>query len=231
MCAGRNQAKVKEQVFTMRQEVVLPWRDVGCEYRRKHFEYLCDYYGQDFDIVIGDNEGEFNRSGARNAGVNNISSEVAIVIDADNFIPLDQIHLGVRYARRRKGLVKPFKSFGYLTEEATDLFYKGNKIVSVENMWMNPPAIDFSGGAYILRTEVWHELGGFDEGFTGYGAEDDAFHALCTSKIGRVSFVPGNNYHLYHPAYRVTSLENYQRLVSQYNMNKSRVHKIIKDLS
>jgi predicted glycosyltransferase involved in capsule biosynthesis len=98
-------------------------------------------------------------------------------------------------------------------------------------MWMSPPVMDFAGGAYILRTDIWHEIGGFDEEFTGYGAEDDAFHVLCTSRLGRISFVPGINYHLYHPAYRVTSLENYQRLVTKYNMHQSRVHKIIKDLS
>ena len=215
----------------MRQQIILPWRDAGCEYRRKHFEYLYDFYSREFDVVVGDSDGDFNRSGARNAGVAKSESEVAVIIDADNYIPIDQIKLAIKYARRRRGLVKPSKFFGYLTEEATDKFYESGEIVKISDMYMSNPVMDFSGGAYVIRKDLYEEIGGFDEGFVGYGAEDDAFHALCISKLGRISYVGGMNYHLYHPAYRVTSLENYQRLVSNYNMNKSRVHKIIKELS
>lgn len=215
----------------MRQQIILPWRDAGCEYRRKHFEYLYDFYSREFDVVVGDKDGEFSRSGARNAGVSKSESEVAVIIDADNYIPIDQIKLAIKYARRRRGLVKPSKFFGYLTEEATDRFYECGEIEKVDDMYMSPPVMDFSGGAYVIRKDLYEEIGGFDEGFIGYGAEDDAFHALCTSKLGRISYVGGMNYHLYHPAYRVTSIENYQRLVDKYNFSKSRVHKIIKELS
>ena len=214
----------------MRQQIVIPWRDTGCEYRRKHFEYLHDLYSTTFDVIIGDNKGEFSRSGARNAGVDKTNSEVAVIIDADNYIPFDQINLAIRYARRRRGLVKPSKFFGYLTEEATNKFYEEKKIVNVDNMWMNPPVMNFSGGAYVIKKEVYHEIGGFDEDFIGYGAEDDAFHALCASKLGRVSYIPGMNYHLYHPAERVTSLENYQKLVDKYNMRVSRVHRNLRGI-
>lgn len=214
----------------MRQQIILPWRDAGCEYRRKHFEYLYDFYSGEFDVVVGDNNGDFSRSGARNAGVANSNSEVVVIIDADNYIPVDQIKLAIKYARRRRGLVKPSKFFGYLTEEATSVFYKEGKIVNIDNMWMNKPVMDFAGGAYVIRKDLYEDIGGFDEGFTGYGAEDDAFHALCLSKLGRISYVAGMNYHLYHPAYRVTSKENYQRLVDNYNFSKSRVHKILKDM-
>jgi predicted glycosyltransferase involved in capsule biosynthesis len=213
----------------MRQQLILPWRDAGCEYRRKHFEYLHDFYSREFDVVVGDNEGDFNRSGARNAGVAQSNSEVAVIVDADNYIPIDQIKLAVKYARRRRGLVKPSKFFGYLTEQATHQFYENDAIVKSDNMYMNAPVMDFSGGAYVIRKDIYQDIGGFDEGFVGYGAEDDAFHALCTRKLGSISYVGGMNYHLYHPAYRVTSRENYQRLVDKYNFNKSRVHKILRN--
>jgi predicted glycosyltransferase involved in capsule biosynthesis len=215
----------------MRQQVILPWRDSGCEYRRKHFEYLHDFYSKEFDVVIGDNDGNFNRSGARNAGVSKSESEVSIIIDADNYIPIDQIKLAVKYARRRRGLVKPSKHFGYLTEEATQEFYKHDEIVNLSDMYMSPPVANFAGGAYVIRKELYQDLGGFDEEFIGYGAEDDAFHLTCLSGLGRITYVPGMNYHLYHPAYRVTSIENYQRLVDKYNIKSSRVHKIIRELS
>jgi predicted glycosyltransferase involved in capsule biosynthesis len=214
----------------MRQQVILPWRDSGCEYRRKHFEYLHDFYSREFDVVVGDNDGEFNRSGARNAGVAQSNSEVAVIIDADNYIPIDQIVLAIKYAKRRRGLVKPYKFFGYLTEEATNQFYENDAIIKSNDMYLSPPVANFAGGSYVIRKDLYEEVGGFDEGFIGYGAEDDAFHLVCTSKLGRISYITGNNYHLYHPAYRVTSKENYQRLVDKYNLGKSRVHKILREM-
>ena len=207
----------------MKQQVVLPWRDAGCAYRRQHFEFLLEYYSQEFDVIIADNDGEFNRSAARNAGVDKTTSDVAVVIDADNYIPYSQIHQSVAAAARNDRLVKPFQSFGYLTEESTALFYNfyNNPVTEFSPTYIDPPIDDFTGGAYVMKKSLWQKIGGMDEGFVGWGAEDDAFHLLCKSKGVRVRYVEGYDYHLYHPAHRVTSEFNYEKLMKEYvNGNK-----------
>jgi glycosyltransferase involved in cell wall biosynthesis len=206
----------------MKQEIIIPWRDSGCINRKKHFDFLVDHYSQEFEVVIGDNEGDFNRSAARNAGVEKISGDVAVIIDADNFIPLVQIHNAVRSARRQDFLVKPFRWFGYLTEQSTNAFYEFYGVLDFGPEYVDPPQKDFTGGAYVMKKKIWQDLGGMDEGFIGWGAEDDAFHLLCQNHGVKVKYVEGYDYHLYHPAHRVTSEYNYNKLVEEYvNGNKS----------
>jgi predicted glycosyltransferase involved in capsule biosynthesis len=200
-----------------RQQIILPWRDPDCVYRRKHFDFLFDYYSQEFDIVIGDNEGKFNRSAARNSGVDKSTSEISVIIDADNYIPISQIHSAIKVAKRKDSLIKPFSHFGYLTEEATNSFYVGkNNFKHNADSFINSPEKNFTGGAYVIKKSLWQKVGGMDEGFIGWGAEDDAFHILIKAKLGNAHYVDGFDYHLYHPAHRVTSEFNYNKLMEEY---------------
>jgi len=208
----------------MRQQIIIPWRDSGCLYRKQHFDFLLHYYLKEFDVIIADNDGDFNRSAARNAGVNQTTGEVAVIIDADNYIPYSQIYEAITVASRSNRLVKPFQFFGYLTEESTALFYEfiDNPITEFQPTYIDPPINDFTGGAYVMKKSLWQHIGGMDEGFIGWGAEDDAFHLLCKKNKIPIRYVEGYDYHLYHPAYRVTSEFNYEKLIREYvNGNKS----------
>ena len=200
------------------QDIIIPWRDAGEPWRSKHFHFLLDHYSKDFNIVIGDSDGEFNRSAARNNGVSNSTSEVSVIIDADNFIPIHQIKNAIVLASNKKILVKPFSSFGYLTEESTNLFYEcfDDLYTEFSAKHMEPPQEDFTGGAYVMRKSLWQDLGGMDEGFIGWGAEDDAFHLLCKEKNIKIKYIDGIDYHLYHPAYRITSEFNHNKLMKEY---------------
>lgn len=201
-----------------RQQVIIPWRDAGCIFRKKHFQFLLQYYSEQFDVVIGNNEGDFNRSAARNAGVELIDSEVAVIIDADNYIPHQQIWDAIKIASKRDVLVKPFQEFGYLTESSTDSFYHVQEMpfIDFHPDFIQPPENDFTGGAYVMKKSLWQKLGGMDEGFVGWGAEDDAFHLLCKKHRINIKYVGGYDYHLYHPAHRVTSEYNYEKLMREY---------------
>jgi glycosyltransferase involved in cell wall biosynthesis len=208
----------------MNQDVIIPWRNVGEPWRKKHFNFLLDYYSKNFNVIIGNNEGEFNRSAARNRGVAESTSSVSVIIDADNYIPINQILDAVRAAERKNILVKPFSSFGYLTEESTNLFYEyyDNQYMDFSPTYIEPPQKDFTGGAYVMKKSLWQGLGGMDEGFIGWGAEDDAFHLLCKKKEIAIKYIPGIDHHLYHPAFRITSEFNYNKLMKEYvNGNKS----------
>lgn len=207
------------------QQIIIPWRDTGEPWRKRHFDFLCDFYSSEFEIVVGDNEGDFNRSAARNAGVKKSTSEVSVVIDADNYISHNQIYEAIKIASRRSDLmVKPFGWFGYLTEDSTENFYNLYNVGSFSNFnpeFIQPPELDFTGGAYVMRRSLWLDLGGMDEGFIGWGAEDDAWHLHCKNNGIKVRYVEGFDYHLYHPAFRQTSEYNYNKLMEEYvNGNK-----------
>ena len=207
----------------MRQQIIIPWRDTGEPWRSRHFQFLLDYYNQEFDIVIGDCDGDFNRSAARNAGVKESSSAISVIIDADNYIPISQIHDAIAKAEKDR-LVKPFKFFGYLTEQSTNLFYDmlDSPVIDFEPTYIDQPQENFTGGAYVMKRSLWLDLGGMDEGFIGWGAEDDAFHLLCTNSGVSTQYVDGYDYHLYHPAFRQTSEYNYKKLMKEYvHGNKS----------
>ena len=105
-----------------------------------------------------------------------------------------------------------------MTEGSTDLFYTiyGNPTIDFEPTYIDPPQQGFTGGAYVIKKSLWKSLGGMDEGFVGWGAEDDAFHLLCKNRGIPVHYVSGYDYHLYHPAHRITSEYNYNKLMKEY---------------
>lgn len=201
-----------------RQEIALPWRDTGEEWRLLHLTHLIQHYGKDFDIILADPLGDFNRSAARNSGVDQTQSDVAVIIDADNFIALDQIHKAIEIARNDDVMVKPFQTFGYLTEEATLRYYLDEVPVFDNNpgIFQSPTSDNFSGGAYVCKKTVWSKIGGADENFKGWGGEDDAIHLSCSFYGVPIVYVPGYDYHLYHPANRQVSKENLDLLFGKY---------------
>lgn len=201
------------------QEIVIPWRDSGDAMRLMHFEFLSQHYTKHgFSIIIGDNEGPFNRSAARNAGVEKATGDVVIVMDADNYIPLSQLDLAVELAIANDRLVKPFYKFGYLTAEATEALYLSYPAVPQWSMtaFIDTPKMHFNGGAYVMKRELWWKVGGFDPDFTGWGCEDDAFTLECERVLGTTNYVGGYAYHLDHPAVRISSPDNYNVLMTKY---------------
>ena len=198
-------------------EVVLPWRDTGEPYRRSHYWRLRWHYSQHFPVITGDNSGNFNRSAARNAGVAQSTADVVAIIDADNLISPLSISAAAVMAQRSQRLVKPFSQFGYLDRETTDTYYATNNVPRQAGWETIGLVQGFTGGAYVLRRDMWDKVGGFDEAFVGWGGEDDAFHIQAERTLGPVLVVPGTNYHLWHPTTsRRTSKENLDYLMNNY---------------
>src|SRR5690606_4492067 len=51
----------------------------------------------------------------------------------------------------------------------------------------------------VVPRVVFEAVGGFDEGYRSWGAEDDAFWHAATLASGAPLRVPGAAYHLWHP--------------------------------
>lgn len=203
--------------------VVIPWRDTGCVHRKRHLEFLIPYYETFAPVLISDSpHHEFNRSGARNAGVNMATSAVVAVVDADNYIPLDRLAQSVSLAMAEDRVVRPFDEVHYLTDAATNRFYEGPQTFSLrpsdyEERTPQEIKLDKCGGAYVVKRTSWMSVGGMDERFTGWGLEDTEFNQRSSALLGRQLIVPGPNYNLYHPSRRVPNPAN-TRLLDSINL-------------
>ena len=83
----------------------------------------------------------------------------------------------------------------YLDQAATQQVFDGGAIPQTV-----PPRVlqNFKGGTIAARRSTFFEIGGFDEGFVGWGGEDDEFFDRCGARrhcrFGYLPFV-----HLWHP--------------------------------
>lgn len=209
--------------------VVIPWRDAGCPHRRAHFWRLLRWYedaGLRVTVGTGDRRAPFSRSAARNDGVATAKlsgADAVVIVDADNLIDPSGIRAAGALAVESGRMVKPFTRFGYLDQATTDAWYADGARGMIDHNtagWEGAGlAHEFTGGAWALSIEAFDRVGGFDTGFVGWGAEDDAFTIACTKTLGPplTRAVPGVDLHLWHPtSERFTSPENYQKLMREY---------------
>lgn len=209
-------------------EIYIPWRDSGCGYRRKHFEFLTKHYSVIGEVVPVDSTYSlFNRANARNLCVQNSKENIVVIIDADNFINHNQIIDAIDLAKKKNKFVRPFDSVHYLNKFATERFYSDVKNFSPKKgdyEWLPPERIttENSGGAYVILKNIWEEIGGMDENFLDWGGEDTAFNIKYINFFGNQLVIPGPNYNLHHPADRVVSLSNL-KLLSQYTSTRRRI--------
>ena len=56
-----------------------------------------------------------------------------------------------------------------------------------------------TGHCNIFKKSTWDAVGGFDEAFTNWGAEDDAFLTKCKRIVGHSQRLNGTIYPLFHP--------------------------------
>lgn len=217
------------------QDMVIIWRDVGCEYRSKHFNFIKNYYQDYFNIIVADsNHEEFNRADSRNIGVEASTSDVVIIIDADAFININQIMDACKLAKEKDVLVRPFSRAVYLSEDATERFYNNPNIFTDSDgdyVYMTPDqlSVDNFGGAFVIKKKLWNDLGGMDKNFIGWGGEDNAFLDSYHLKFGTSIKILGNVYSLYHPIDRVVSTRNLMLYYLKYKNEHSKLGEITYD--
>jgi predicted glycosyltransferase involved in capsule biosynthesis len=201
----------------MNFDIVIPWRYSGCSYQLRNFKYCYEYYSSLSTPIIGEsNNVVFNRSQARNNGVLKSKKNNLVIVDSDNIVNLDLIIKGLNLLKEGM-LIKPFTSIHYLNETATLNFINGNNkltINSYDKTYLLPNQLNIrkSGGIYIIKKDTWKDLGGMNEKFDDWGFEDTEFNLRFEKKYQPITFLKGNNYHLYHPQTRIPSKNNIQLL-------------------
>lgn len=147
------------------------------------------------------NDGPFNRSAAINqAAAQRYWDDVAVIADADSFVPVSQLLEAVKLARKTGRVVSPFTSVVQLSRECTERMVKTDvftvRTLHIDHVRVKP--IETQSNLLVVPWMIWDRIGGFDERFVGWGGEDNAFwHAaeICRKEVVRV---PGAAFHLWH---------------------------------
>lgn len=181
--------------------VIVPYRaDNG--HRDRLWTFVRENYwvNQPYEIVIGHHtDGLFNRSRAINQAADR-DWDVAIIADADTWVPAKQLHQALLTANITKSLVAAFDTVVELSQPCTDKLLRGNATLAgnFEATTVRTRDMETQSSMLVINRALFDQVGGFDERFQGWGGEDSAFWKACTLHAGQPHRITGNAYHLWH---------------------------------
>lgn len=176
------------------------WRDLLWE----HCRAVWAERHPDLRIVEGESPtGPFQRSAAINAAAAAAGDwDVAVVIDSDVIASPAGVERGVALADQTGALVISHDEKVTLNKAGTRLVLRGytgswDEPSMVERVWTQPK--ETSSCCTIVPRRLWDVVGGYDEGFVGWGFEDWAFRSACQTMSGHpVIRLSTRLYHLWH---------------------------------
>jgi hypothetical protein len=184
----------------MRVAVLVPRRaDHGR--RDTLWAFVADWWAKnhrDFAVHEGHHEdGPFNRSAAINAAAAAAGDfDVAIVADADSFCGQQQITAAIDLAATTGRMTLAYDRFNYLSREMSDRVMAGfNGMWEVGVEWSLPGTCS---SMVVTPRALWDAIGGFDEGFVGWGMEDVGASLAMQAIGGGLERIPGPVWHLHH---------------------------------
>lgn len=177
--------------------IVIPWRDGGCEYRRRNMGNTVAHLEQlGWPIILADSPGkDFNLSAARNAGVAQASTEIVVIVDADFYPHLHVLINGVRSTLRDGKVRHLAKRLAYLDEVGTGEILAGRTLRRGKIIHRS---LGSPGGFVALTREAWDRIGGYDENYRDWGYEDLDWNDRAADIVGIEPAVI-DCWHLWHP--------------------------------
>lgn len=182
--------------------VAIPYRpDFG--HRDQLFTHLKDHYWNNigFELLVGHNsDGPFNRAKAINQALN-CDWDIAVIADADTWVPAKQLHQAILTARITGRLVAAFDAVVELSRACTMEIL--HNITSLAGSFgadkVRTRELETQSSMLVIPRTLWDAVGGLDERFEGWGCEDNAFWKACDLHGGTPERMSGNAYHLWHP--------------------------------
>jgi hypothetical protein len=152
------------------------------------------------DVVVGEHDdgGPFNRSAAVNAAAREAGDwDLAVIADSDAFVTTAQLDEALGRAARTGRFTIAYESVVGLNAEMSDAVMAG-----FDGDWLTGVDVRLEGACslmIVVPRPLWDRVGGFDEGFVGWGAEDVAFWRVCDTFGGGTERLRGIAWHLWHP--------------------------------
>jgi hypothetical protein len=167
----------------------------------------------------GGGAGVFNLSQARNHAVLQAKTRYVIVADADTLPDIAAVEASLD---EFDGVTWPYMTFRHIPNSAVDK----SDLMSVQPDRTYGQSV---GGILVCPTQIYWELGGMDEKFTGWGFEDNAFEIVARTLTRAIRRMDGIVFSFNHfdgdprnDAYRDMSRTNPSRIRMQlYAMCKN----------
>jgi hypothetical protein len=165
----------------MKIGLIIPWRETPTRIRALQ-EVLAWYQTNlpDIEIFYSDRPGEFwNAAASRNDGVKRAQEahcDVIILNDADTLPEIEPLLEAIEDCQSDGMIHSPYRLCKYFDMRMSELFYAGmNRDILKHTLFT-----EANGGVWVCTPETWWSVGGMDEKFKQWGAEDSAFELAHT---------------------------------------------------
>ncbi|MHA1853889.1 MAG: glycosyltransferase family 2 protein [Candidatus Heimdallarchaeaceae archaeon] len=146
----------------------------------KSFPFECDKH------LVLKADPPFNKSWAINVAVRNCKSKHILVLDADIRFENDFFSRVVKFIDNRK----------FFVAYSTIICEKGRD--NIDRREMPAHVVKSAGGAWYVNKDFFWEVGGMNEKYYGYGAEDNDMWQRVKFVQGEVEYMPYTIIHTYH---------------------------------
>lgn len=148
-----------------------------------------------WEIIESDSEGEWSRGEAINRGVQKTDADAFVVADADVWYQTwEQPKQALETARATGCLVYAHRRHHMLPWPATRRVLNGKQ---PDPAWAEQAVDNTMSSCWAISRESWDRIGGFDERFIEWGAEDWMWFAATETLLGHER-VEAFTFHLWH---------------------------------
>lgn len=211
--------------------IIIPFKNAN-QQRERNINFVISHYRSflsDCEIIVCEqdtktkidnvnhhlnfdfNNDSFKKGFLFNQGYNISNNKYLLLADADCVVDesiLKKIHSYCELLGDH--IVLPYNGHVcYMDEIETQNFISQNTVSCTKSRWA-------SGGVVAISSDNFYAIGGFDERFKGWGAEDDAFFNKCLAYKLNVHRVDVKMMHLSHPDV-FQNYDNYKNNLDLYN--------------
>jgi hypothetical protein len=166
---------------------------------RPYLELVCDEVIVETPAPASDGSpDDFNKPEAINRARARASGDVLLIADADTYPGdvRDMVRL-LRTPWKHVPWVLP-QRYRKLTREGTQAMLYGRGALDAEWIEWEGNGVSWSAGV-VCRAEDFDTVGGYDERFASWGADDVAFALTMNALVGPVERHPCSSLHYWHP--------------------------------